>query len=63
MAVVSFFISFLLFLYAALDTVLDYTISPDFDVMAFGFVFLALGHLLSHYTPGYFGNNRGRGIV
>lgn len=41
----SFLLSFLLFLYAAMSPVLNYSIDPDFHVMAWGFTFLAFGFM------------------
>jgi hypothetical protein len=46
MVFVSFLIAFLLFVYAALAPVLDYTINADFHVVEWGLVFLALGFLV-----------------
>lgn len=62
MALLFYFVSFILFLYAALAPVLDYVISGDFNVIAWGLAFFALGHVLHNYTPGYFGRFPGRGI-
>lgn len=36
---ISFLIAFLLFLYAALSPILNFTIDPDFNVLAWGFAF------------------------
>lgn len=46
MSFVSLLIAFLLFLYLALAPVLEYTISSDFNVVAWGLAFFALGHLV-----------------
>ena len=53
MVFVSFLIAFLLFLYAALAPVLDYTISGDFNVIAWGFVFFTLAFLVPHAQATY----------
>lgn len=53
MAFLSFFIAFLLFLYAALASVLDYTISADFNVIAWGLAFFVLGHLAPGAVAAY----------
>lgn len=53
MAFLSFLISFVLFLYAALAGVLDYTINPDFNVIAWGLAFFVLGHLVPGAVTAY----------
>lgn len=45
LAFYSFLAALVLFLYAALAPILDFTISPDFKVYAWGFFFLTLGFL------------------
>ena len=53
MVFLSFLVAFILFLYAALAPVLDYTISADFNVIAWGLAFVALGFLLPGAVTAY----------
>lgn len=53
MSFLSLLIAFVLFLYAAMAPVLDYTIDADFNVVAWGLAFFTLGHLLPGMVATY----------
>lgn len=53
MVFISFLISFLFFLYAALAPMFDWVVNGNLNVLAWGLVFFVLGHLLPGAVVAY----------